>query len=89
MQAEYQLTDQQREEFVRKTAALEKEAADAVALREWRQRLQPNEVVWVPRFGKSGKIVRVDQRKGAIVVSVGIGQWEVGMDEVFVREPGS
>ncbi len=79
--------EQQREEFVKKKAELEKQAADVAALREWRLKLQPGESVWTPRFGKMGKITRVDQRKGVIVVSVGIGQWEVGMDEVWPRDP--
>jgi DNA mismatch repair protein MutS2 len=79
--------EQQREEFVKKKAALEKEAADIAALREWRLKLQPGDMVWTPRFGKMGKITRVDMRKGVVVVSVGIGQWEVGLDEVWPRDP--
>jgi DNA mismatch repair protein MutS2 len=77
----------QRDEFAKKTAQLQQEAEAAAALREWRQKLQPNEVVWSPKFGKMAKVTRVDHRKGSLFISVGIGQWEVGFDEVYPREP--
>ncbi len=48
-----------------------------------RARLQPNDLVQVPRFGKPGKIVRIDHKRNQVVVSVGLGQWEVPLDEVF------
>ena len=31
----------------------------------------------------NGRVVRVDPRRNVVVVSVGIGQWEVGLDEVI------
>jgi DNA mismatch repair protein MutS2 len=37
----------------------------------------------VPKFGKLCKVVRTDFKKNTVTVSVGIGQWEVGLDEVF------
>lgn len=64
-------------------AALKKEAEAAAALREARQNLRPGDMVKVPKFDKMGKVVRIDHKKNQIVVSVGIGQWEVGLDEVF------
>ena len=40
----------------------------------------------VPRFDKPGRIVRVDHKRNLAVVSVGLGQWEVPLDEVFPAE---
>ena len=57
------------------------------ALREARARLKPKDRVQVPRFGKEGQVVRVDLKRGVVVVSVGLGQWEVPLDEVFPINP--
>jgi DNA mismatch repair protein MutS2 len=73
----------QREEYARKKAELEKEAREEAELREWRTRLQPNELVHVTRFDKTGRVVRVNPQKLTVVVSVGLGQWEVPFDEVL------
>ena len=62
---------------------LQRQAAEAEALREARLRLQANDPVRVPRFDKPGRIVRVDHKRNVAVVSLGIGQWEVPLDEVF------
>jgi DNA mismatch repair protein MutS2 len=75
--------ERQREEYQRKVEAVAREAEEAAALREARARLQPNDVVRVQRFDKAGRVVRVDHKKNAVVVSVGLGQWEVPLDEVF------
>jgi DNA mismatch repair protein MutS2 len=76
----------QREEYVQKTANLEREAEEAAALREARTKLLPNDPVRVPRFDKPGRIVRVDHKRNIAIVSVGLGQWEVPLDEVFPAE---
>jgi DNA mismatch repair protein MutS2 len=73
----------QREQYRQKVAQMEKEAADALALREARSKLQPNDPVRVSRFDKPGRIVRIDTKKNLAIVSVGLGQWEVPLDEVF------
>jgi DNA mismatch repair protein MutS2 len=73
----------QREEYQEKVVALEREAEEAARLREARARLQPNDPVRVPRFDKTGRVVRVDHKRHIAVVSVGLGQWEVSLDEVF------
>ncbi len=78
--------EKEAEELRRQQDALQKKAAAEAALREMRQRLVPGDVVDVPKFGKPGKVVRADFRKNIVVVSVGIGQWEVGLDEVFPPE---
>jgi DNA mismatch repair protein MutS2 len=73
----------QREEFARKTADLRREAEEAASLREMRSKLQLNDKVHVARFGKQGKVVRVDHKKGTVCVSVGLGQWEVPFEEIY------
>jgi DNA mismatch repair protein MutS2 len=75
--------EQQREAYRQKMVSLEREAEDAAALREARARLQANDTVRVSRFDKNGKIVRVDHKRGVAVVSVGLGQWEIPLEEVF------
>jgi DNA mismatch repair protein MutS2 len=75
--------DQQRNEFERMAADLEREAAAAAALRDARGRLRANDRVRVARFDQPGRLVRVDHVKGLALVSVGLGQWEVPLDEVF------
>ena len=39
------------------------------------------------KFGKKGKIARVNQAKGTVFISVGIGQWEVFLNDVLPDEP--
>jgi DNA mismatch repair protein MutS2 len=73
----------QREEYELKTAALAREAEEAAALREARGRLQANDTVRVARFDQPGRIVRVDHKRNVALVSVGLGQWEVPLDELF------
>ena len=48
--------------------------------------MQPGDPVAVPRFDKPGKLVRVDFKRNLAVVSVGLGQWEVPLDDVFPVE---
>ncbi|HEX4588516.1 MAG TPA: DNA strand exchange inhibitor protein [Gemmataceae bacterium] len=72
-----------RAEFEQKSAELEREAAEAAALREARGRLRANDRVRVARFDQPGRVVRVDHGKGQALVSVGLGQWEVPLDEIF------
>ena len=51
-----------------------------------RSRLNPDDRVHVQRFGKVGRVLRVDHKKNIAVVSLGLGQWEVSLDEVFPPE---
>jgi DNA mismatch repair protein MutS2 len=76
----------QRQQFQEKTAALKREAEQAAVLRQARAALQANDQVHVPRFDKVGRIVRVDHKRNMAVVSVGLGQWEVGLEEIFPVE---
>jgi DNA mismatch repair protein MutS2 len=80
--------ERQREEYRQKMAQLEREAEEAAALREARARLQANDPVRVSRFDKPGRIVRVDHKRNLAVVSLGLGQWEVPLEEVFPLETG-
>ena len=73
----------QREELREKTAKMEREQEAAAALREARLKFQPNDKVNVPRFGEPGRIVRVDFKRNIVLVRVGLGQWEVPLEEVF------
>jgi DNA mismatch repair protein MutS2 len=75
--------ERQREELRQTTARLEREKEEAATLREARLKLQPNDLVRVPRFDKPGRIVRLDFKRNIAVVSAGLGQWEVPLEEVF------
>ncbi len=78
--------ERQADELRRKTADLARQAAEEAALREARLKLVPGDRVRVPKFDKVGKVVRTDFKKNTVMVSVGIGQWEVGLDEVFPEQ---
>jgi DNA mismatch repair protein MutS2 len=78
--------DRQADELRRKTAELERQAAEEAALREARLKLVPGDRVKVPKYDKTGKVVRTDFKKNVVVVSLGIGQWEVALEEVFPEQ---
>jgi DNA mismatch repair protein MutS2 len=78
--------DRQREEYRQKMDSMAREAEEAVALRAARARLQANDPVRVQRFDKPGRIVRVDHKRNVALVSLGLGQWEVPLEEVFPLE---
>nr|WP_232056161.1 DNA strand exchange inhibitor protein [Tuwongella immobilis] len=75
--------EREREKFEAKLAELNRESKREAALKEMRTRLQVNEQVRVSRFDKPGRVIRIDHRKNIVVVSVGIGQWEVPIEEIF------
>ncbi|MCS7046679.1 MAG: DNA strand exchange inhibitor protein [Gemmataceae bacterium] len=78
---------QQRAEYERKMAELERKEKEAEALRAARAQLRPGDPVHVPKFDKQGRIVRVDPRKNLVVVALGLGQWEVALDDVYPLDP--
>jgi DNA mismatch repair protein MutS2 len=45
--------------------------------------LKAGDIVLVQRFDKQGRVVRVDEKKGQVKVNVGLGEWEIPMDEIF------
>jgi len=78
--------EREREEFRLKAEQLSREAAEAQALQEARLKLKPRDTVKVPRFDKPGQVVRVDHKRGIVVVSVGLGQWEFPLTDVIPIE---
>ena len=82
LSAQHEAT-QQKAEYERKVADIATEAEGRADLLKMRQTLQPNSVVRVSRFDKTGRVVKVDARKQIVTVSVGLGQWEVPFDEIF------
>jgi DNA mismatch repair protein MutS2 len=75
--------DRQRAEYEARQTELARQAEADAALKEARGRLKPRDRVRVPRFDKVGQVVRVDHKRNTVMVSVGLGQWEVPLDEVF------
>jgi DNA mismatch repair protein MutS2 len=78
-----QEAERQREEYHQKLVLAQREAEETAALKEARAKLKPNDAVRIPRFDKPGRIVRIDHRRNVVVVSLGLGQWEVALEEVF------
>ena len=79
--------DRMRDDYERKLAALERRMVEEQKLADWRARIQVGDTVWANKFGKAGKVVRVNQAKGTVSVGIGIGQWEVFLSEVLPEEP--
>jgi dsDNA-specific endonuclease/ATPase MutS2 len=75
--------EREADELRRKQAELDRQAEEAQSLREARLRLVSGDRVRVPRYDKVGKVVRTDFKKNVVVVNLGLGQWEVALDEVF------
>jgi DNA mismatch repair protein MutS2 len=75
--------ERQAQELRRTMSDIQRQAEEDAALRELRLKLVPGDSVRVPKFDKVGKVVRTDFKKNLVVVSVGIGQWEVTLEEVF------
>jgi DNA mismatch repair protein MutS2 len=75
--------DQKREELEKKLLDLERQTKEAAALKEWRSKLQPGLTVHVPRYDKPGRVVRLDHKRNIAIISLGLGQWEVSLEEVF------
>jgi DNA mismatch repair protein MutS2 len=78
--------EQQRLDYEQKVADLERQARESAALRGMREKLKAGDAVRVPRYDKVGRVVRVDLKRNIAVVSLGLGQWEVSLDEVFPPE---
>ncbi|MCU0703399.1 MAG: DNA strand exchange inhibitor protein [Fimbriiglobus sp.] len=75
--------DQQKAEYERKMKQAEREKAEQEELNALRAALKPNAAVRVSRFDSVGKVVKVNAAKQTVLVSVGLGQWEVPFDEIF------
>ena len=81
--------ERQRDEYRARLEALERAQVEAERLRSARANLRPNDRVRVERFDQPGRIVRIDHAKHRAIVSVGLGQWEIPLDEIHPLEPGS
>jgi DNA mismatch repair protein MutS2 len=80
----------QRDEYQSKVEELDRSAAEEAILRAARARLRANDRVRVARFDQPGRVVRVDHGKQLALVSLGLGQWEVPLEELFpLDETGS
>jgi DNA mismatch repair protein MutS2 len=75
--------DQQKAEYERKMRQADRERAEQEELTAMRVALKPNTPVRVSRFDSVGKVVKVNAAKQTVLVSVGLGQWEVPFDEIF------
>src|SRR5262245_50262448 len=78
--------EKQREVYQRKVDEAAREAEKAEALRHFRLSLKSGDRVAVARFDQHGRVVRVDFKKNVAVVGVGLGQWEVPLDEISPSE---
>jgi DNA mismatch repair protein MutS2 len=78
--------EEQKRDYERKIREFEKQVEEQAELHEQRAALQPNMKVRVSRFDAVGRVVKVDSRKKTVVVSLGLGQWEVPFEEVFPEE---
>ncbi len=87
MAAQHEAT-QQKAVYEQKVSDLAAEATEQADLLKMRQTLQPNTVVRVSRFDKTGRVVKVDSKKQLVTVSLGLGQWEVPFDEIFPSDAG-
>ena len=76
----------QKAEYQQKVADFVAAASEQADLLKMRQGLQPNALVRVSRFDKTGRVVKVDARKQLVTVSLGLGQWAVPFDEIFPPE---
>ncbi len=82
LKAQHQ-ADQEKQAYEQELEKVQKEAQKANELREARARLKPNDKVNVPKYDKIGRVVRVDHKRNLVVVSLGLGQWEVTLEDVF------
>lgn len=71
-----------REAYEVKLRELDRDAADAVALEEFRATLQPGDTVHVRKFRRPGIVKRVDLKRRMATVSHGSMQWELAWDEL-------
>lgn len=81
--AAQQQAEREREEYETRAAALAKQEREEMALTTAREKLRAGDAVRVARFDKVGRVVRVDLKKRSATVSVGLGQWDIPLAELF------
>ena len=77
-------TANERERLIMEKAQRETEQSQKIA---WaRALLKIGDWVDIPKFGQTGQISRIDLRKRLALVQVGLGQWEMSLDDVLPKE---
>ncbi len=71
-----------KQAFEMRLRKLDSQAADALALEEFRSCLQPGDAVHVRKFRRPGTVQRVDHKRRIATVSHGSMQWELPLDEL-------
>jgi DNA mismatch repair protein MutS2 len=61
---------------------LDRQAADAQALEQFRTGLKPGDVVHIRKFRRPGTVQRIDPKRRTATVSQGSMQWELALDEL-------
>ena len=75
--------EQAADEYRRKAENLQQEANVSAELQKFRATLRSGDRVRVARFAKSGTVVRVDQQRGKVTLTVGAVEWELPLEEVL------
>ncbi len=79
-------TANENDRLIKEIAQRELEQSQKIA---WaRAQLKIGDWVDIPKFGQQGQISRIDQRKRLALVQVGLGQWEMTLDEVWPKSRG-
>jgi DNA mismatch repair protein MutS2 len=71
-----------KEAFESRLRELDQQAADSLALEEFRATLAPGDTVLVRKFRRTGTVKRVDHKRRTATVSHGSMQWELALDEL-------
>jgi DNA mismatch repair protein MutS2 len=71
-----------KESYENRLRELDRQAADALALAEFRSTLQPGDTVHVRKFRRAGVVKRVDHKRGTAYIAHGSMQWELSLEEL-------
>jgi DNA mismatch repair protein MutS2 len=77
-----------RDSFAARLRELDHQAADALALDEFRATLQSGDAVYVRKFRRTGVVRRVDVKRRIVTVAHGSMQWELPVSELEPAGPG-
>lgn len=78
---------QLKKEYELQQQELQKQKKYEEMLNQFRSSLRPGQTVSVDRFDQPGTVVRVDRSRGIVVIKAGLGQWEVGLNEIKPSQP--
>jgi DNA mismatch repair protein MutS2 len=68
--------------FETRLRELDEQAADALALDEFRSTLQPGDSVYVRKFRRPGMVKRIDHKRRIAQIAHGSMHWELSLDEL-------